>query len=62
MGPKGEKGDRGEAAFSNFKPPIGTPCYCPEGLKGEKGNLGEPGLEGWLMVNIHQYTGILSYP
>jgi hypothetical protein len=48
LGPKGEKGDRGEAAFSSFRPPIGTPCYCPEGVKGEKGNEGWPGVNGWL--------------
>lgn len=49
MGPtgdKGMKGSKGENAFSRFKPPIGAPCYCPEGPKGDKGMPGEPGKLG----------------
>ncbi|CAB4032897.1 Hypothetical predicted protein [Paramuricea clavata] len=54
-GPPGEKGDRGEAASSRFRPPIGTPCYCPEGPKGNQGIPGIPGEPG--RVGMQGYPG-----
>ncbi|XP_028399477.1 collagen alpha-2(IX) chain-like [Dendronephthya gigantea] len=55
LGRKGAKGDRGEPGFSNFRPPIGTPCNCPPGRKGEKGIEGVPGLKG--KMGIAGYYG-----
>ena len=58
-GAKGEKGKQGESASSVFKPPIGTPCRCPEGPKGEKGFQGPYGRPG---LFIYYVLYVISHP
>ena len=58
-GPPGEKGDQGEVAYSSFRPPVGTPCYCPDGPKGEKGDQGVLGPVGSSVIYFETSNQII---
>ncbi|XP_046857590.1 collagen alpha-2(IX) chain-like [Xenia sp. Carnegie-2017] len=45
-GLQGIKGEKGDSAYSIRSPPDDKPCYCPEAVKGEKGEPGPQGRKG----------------